>query len=652
MSPLPFLCADDTKLLTIDSAITPAIIAGRGYRTLEHPDEVTALGFSKAQSRTVPVLAIPLWDVQGVQTLCQIRPHAPRMLTSNGHAKPAKYECPPKSRLYLDVHPDCRAALGDPSIPLWLTEGIRKSDALLAAGAGCVIGFATGVWGWKGTNVHGGKVILPDWQHVALNGREVCVAFDSDLALKPDVQAALDGLWAFLRSKAALPARVQWPDAYTMRKWGVDDFFASGKTLADLQAMIPPRGPLPATPPAHPAPPAWQQSLLTTKSGEIKETFPNLVVALEHVAPWSTDTWYDVVREMPMVGTQPLSDAVVGDVALTLGIDQRIPIRNLKLVQNALVQLCRTRQRDLLQEWLAAMPPWDGEKRLSTWLSDCAHTVNDAYGQDVSRLIPVGMVARALKPGCQFRYVAILEGPEDCGKSKLVKALATPEWYRELSHGLEGKEAHMILQGVWVAELAELSSLGRTADARLKSFITMESDDYIPKYSNLSVARQRRTIFIGTVNPDGDGTYLRSQSGNTRFLPIRVDDIQVADFEAQREQLFAEALDYYRTHPDDWWQLSPEGEQQAGAMRDERRQNSVYEDSLRDWLENKAVGSKTETTWEEIAEHYLHLEAKEKWKDKGLQMEIAKALHALGWTRKQVRVGKVNTKRWRPPCPV
>jgi predicted P-loop ATPase len=75
----------------------------------------------------------------------------------------------------------------------------------------------------------------------------------------------------------------------------------------------------------------------------------------------------------------------------------------------------------------------------------------DAYGQDISRLIPVSMIARAMKPGCQYRYVVILEGPEDLGKSKLIKALASPEWYRELSHGLEGKEAHMILQGVWVA---------------------------------------------------------------------------------------------------------------------------------------------------------------------------------------------------------
>src|SRR5204863_9525313 len=36
----------------------------------------------------------------------------------------------------------------------------------------------------EGTNAHGGKVILPDWQHVALNDRLVSVVFDSDLYLK------------------------------------------------------------------------------------------------------------------------------------------------------------------------------------------------------------------------------------------------------------------------------------------------------------------------------------------------------------------------------------------------------------------------------------------------------------------------------------
>jgi hypothetical protein len=133
--------------------------------------------------------------------------------------------------------PSVQPLLGNPSVELWITEGVKKGDALASQGL-CTIALVGGVWGFRGTNEHGGKVILPDWEHVALNGRLVYVVFDSDLATKPNVQAALKALWEFLRSRQARPARVQWAEAYQQQKWGVDDFFAEGHTLDELQAMI------------------------------------------------------------------------------------------------------------------------------------------------------------------------------------------------------------------------------------------------------------------------------------------------------------------------------------------------------------------------------------------------------------------------------
>ncbi len=401
-------------------------------------------------------------------------------------------------------------------------------------------------------------------------------------------------------------------------------------------------GQAPHTPQAPPD--TWQNHLLRTKGGDIKEAFSNLVLTLQHTEPWSTASWYDVVREVPMVGDASLSDQQVAEAALAIGQRYGIAIHNLKLVQSALVYVCRLHPRDMLQEWLQALPPWDNTSRLTEWLSDLAGAPKTAYGMAISRLLPVSMVARALHPGCQYRNVVILEGGEDIGKSKLVKALASPQWYREVSHGLEGKEAHMIIQGAWIAELAELSSYGKTEENRLKSFITMENDDYVPKFSNLTVSRKRRTIFIATVNPEGDSTYLRGQTGNTRYLPIAVTDIHIDDVLAVREQLLAEALVYYREHPADWWQLNPEAATEASTERDQRRQASIYQDSLAEWLDGKK-----KTTWEDIAQHYLLLEAKEKWKDRALQMDIAKALRALGWWSHVAKVGKHSVRGWLPP---
>ena len=230
-------------MLHEERAIAEAIIQRRGYCTLTHPEDLRDLGFSKVQARTAPVLAIPLWNVHGQQTGWQIRPDHPRQFTDG---KLGKYELPKGAHLILDVHPSVQPLLGDPHAPLWITEGIPKGDALTSQGV-CTIALQ-GVWGFKGTNEHGGKVILADWQHVALNGREVVVVFDSDLATKPGVHAALKALWAFLRARHARPVRVQWPEAFQREKWGVDDFFAQGHSLDELRAMLPPRGPLPLSP--------------------------------------------------------------------------------------------------------------------------------------------------------------------------------------------------------------------------------------------------------------------------------------------------------------------------------------------------------------------------------------------------------------------
>ena len=50
----------------------------------------------------------------------------------------------------------------DPHVPLWITEGCKKADALVSHGA-CALDIG-GVWSWIGSNAQGGKSIaLPDF---------------------------------------------------------------------------------------------------------------------------------------------------------------------------------------------------------------------------------------------------------------------------------------------------------------------------------------------------------------------------------------------------------------------------------------------------------------------------------------------------------
>lgn len=167
--------SDDHKMMLLEeSSIKPEVVEARGYRTVETKAELRRRGFSGTQCN-VPGLLIPVYGPHGQIVTYQYRPDLPRI---GKEGKPIKYETPSGSRMVLDVHPFARDMLGDPSVPLFITEGIKKGDALVSRGL-CAVALL-GVWNWKGTNGRGGKVVLSEWDYIALNGdRPVSIVYDS-----------------------------------------------------------------------------------------------------------------------------------------------------------------------------------------------------------------------------------------------------------------------------------------------------------------------------------------------------------------------------------------------------------------------------------------------------------------------------------------
>ena len=213
------------------SAISRARIAARGYRSIEDVGELPA-AFADYQRR--PGLLIPIRSVNNKIESWQLKPDIPRL---NSQGKPLKYETASGARQMLDVPQSVVPLLGNPLLPLWITEGPKKVDAGLCHGVGCIVGLQ-GVFGWRGTNEHGGKVALSDWEQVALNRREVVLAFDSDVMRKPEVRAALDRLSNFLGSKGAEVRYLLLPDLADGGKCGLDDWFVHGGTLNDLMQHV------------------------------------------------------------------------------------------------------------------------------------------------------------------------------------------------------------------------------------------------------------------------------------------------------------------------------------------------------------------------------------------------------------------------------
>ena len=325
---------------------------------------------------------------------------------------------------------------------------------------------------------------------------------------------------------------------------------------------------------------------------------------------------------------QPLDIHYVrNEVSPWLGAELRMPIRHSSRVLEVMRSWAQRQPRDPLQEWLATLPAQDGAdlKRslLNTWLHTYAGAEDTPYTRFVSRVLIASLVQRALVPGVQYRYVVVLEGEENVGKTKLLRLLGD-RWHQEFPKSVEGKEAYMQLQGYWLVELGELDALKPAQESRIKMFISQQMDVWVPKYENDVLERPRRAILVGTTN---EREYLKGEHGNTRYLPVWLDGpIQHAALAAVRDRLFTQAKHFLADHPEDWWAIPKDVEPEVIREREARKEPSVFEDALRPFLLKRK-----QCTVAEAFEEALHI-PQDRW-SKRLEMEVTKAFKDLGWSR-------------------
>ncbi|MDP9439033.1 MAG: DUF927 domain-containing protein [Actinomycetota bacterium] len=222
------------RMLEVESGISAAVVAARGYFSVTKKVELKELGFPPSQ-QIVPGLVIPIYGVDGELKTYQYRPNDPRV---DKRGKPVKYETRTGTRMLLDVHPGALHLIGDPKVPALVGEGIKKGDKLWTEG---LLGLnMLGVSAYRGTNELGGKTLLSDWQYVALNDRRlVYICFDSDAMQKIEVYRELCKLRDVLKAKGADVWVIYLPHSENGKKVGVDDWFAAdpSRTVDDLFAL-------------------------------------------------------------------------------------------------------------------------------------------------------------------------------------------------------------------------------------------------------------------------------------------------------------------------------------------------------------------------------------------------------------------------------
>ena len=213
----------------------------------------------------------------------------------------------------------------------------------------------------------------------------------------------------------------------------------------------------------------------------------------------------------------------------------------------AIQTVAHTRRFHPIREYLQGLV-WDGKSRIDKWLiyamgetPDTLTKPMNEYLQIVGRCWLLGMVNRAMTPGCKFDYCPVLEGVGGLRKSTLVEILAGSSFFSDTPFEVgRGKEAQEQVQGMWLYEIAEMSHFSKAEVGAIKGFISSKVDRYRVAYGTTVGSFPRQCVLVGTTN---ENTYLRDRTGNRRFWPVPVRHVINTEWvQKYRDQLFAEAF--------------------------------------------------------------------------------------------------------------
>ena len=283
------------------------------------------------------------------------------------------------------------------------------------------------------------------------------------------------------------------------------------------------------------------------------------------------------------------------DAGLRCYMEKVYGITGKERITDGFLLYCEMHKVNLVQQYLNALPAWDGTARLDRLFIDYLGAADNAYIRAVARKSLCAAVARAMQPGVKYDTMPILVGSQGIGKSTLLRLLGA-DWFNDSLNTFEGKEACEMIQGSWIIELQELNGLNRSEENAVKQFLSKTDDIYREPYGRRTGRYPRRCVFFGTTNDD---EFLRDKTGARRFLPIDCCVSQSTksvfrDLAGEVPQIWAEAVVC--------WQLGealylddPEVAAMAKAVQEAHAIHSAKEGIIRDFLEKEIPDN-----WERI----------------------------------------------------
>lgn len=275
------------------------------------------------------------------------------------------------------------------------------------------------------------------------------------------------------------------------------------------------------------------------------------------------------------------------DAGLRCYMEKVYGITGKERITDGFLLYCEMHKVNLVQQYLNALPAWDGVQRLDRLFIDYLGAADNAYIRAVARKSLCAAVARAMQPGVKYDTMPILVGAQGIGKSTLLRLLGA-DWFNDSLNTFEGKEACEMIQGSWLVELQELNGLNKSEENAVKQFLSKTDDIYREPYGRRTGRYPRRCVFFGTTNDD---EFLRDKTGARRFLPVdcmirKPTKSVFRDLPNEVSQIWAEALVCWRLG-EALYLESAEVAAMAKTAQEEHALHSAKEGIIREFLEKE-----------------------------------------------------------------
>lgn len=399
-------------------------------------------------------------------------------------------------------------------------------------------------------------------------------------------------------------------------------------------------------------PVSWVAQLLHNDDGVPFPTVSNAMLIFAHDPVLKGILGYDAFKNDPLImrPAPPIDEGSptlpgpyprlweAADITLINGYMQRLWNHRFgrDVIENAMISSAHLSEFHPVRNYLKSLK-WDRLPRIDMWLSAAFDVEMTPLTRAIAAKFLIAAVRRVMQPGCKFDHMMILEGPQGIGKSRALQLLCGAAWFSDcVPMDLNGKDAAMALNGVWITEFAEIEHIIRVEIETLKAFLSRAVDRYRPPYARGFVERPRQGITVGTTNARD---YLRDTTGNRRIWPIKCRTADPEWVALNRDQLWAEAVVREATGEAIW--LDDETiENLAKEEAEKRMAGDVWEDKIR-----LALIGRQEITTAEILES---MNVQTAHMTKSMEMRVANVLRHFGWERHVSKGTGGKSKRiWR-----